>query len=95
MRSSSPLSLRMVVSGQSMRFLLGAGVAIRRFSHGFTPVLAARPTISSKTGFSFTPGLKHRLPCQGFVASPRIAYSSLNALDGTVKSDRFPAIPDT
>lgn len=50
--------LRMVAWGVR---LLGAGAVIRRFANGFNPVLpAARPTVSSKIGFSFTPGLMHR-----------------------------------
>lgn len=65
-RSSYPLLsfLQMVVwwSVKSMRFLLGAGVAVRKFSHGFTPALPTRPAISSKIGFSFTPGVMHRFP---------------------------------
>lgn len=60
-RAQLTTSFMVVSVRSSMRFLLGAG-ATRKCSALLTPVLPTRPTISSRIGFSFTPGLMHPFP---------------------------------
>eukprot|EP00752_Nemacystus_decipiens_P001446 g1423.t1 len=78
-----------------MRLLLvSSGVVTRKLATGFTPVLPTRPAISSKIGFSFTPGgllfpyhlgVAKCLEIEGFLASDTpLAGSSAGALAAAV-----------